>query len=51
MTVTYANDGGVAIGTPVTGGVQIPEGITRVVATITDALGATNTIEKDIECS
>lgn len=51
VTVTYANDGGVAIGTPVTGGVQIPEGITRVVATITDALGATNTIEKDIECS
>jgi prepilin-type N-terminal cleavage/methylation domain-containing protein len=51
VTVTYANDGGVAIGTPVTGGVQIPEGITRVVATITDALGATNTIQKDIECS
>lgn len=51
VTVTYANDGGIAIGTPVTGGIQIPEGITRVVATITDALGATNTIEKDIECS
>lgn len=51
LTVTYANDGGIAIGTPVTGGVQIPEGITKVVATVTDAAGVTNTIRKDVECS
>ena len=51
LSVTYADDGGVEIGTPVTGGVQIPEGITRVVATITDAAGVTNTITKDLECT
>jgi len=51
MSVTYENDGGVAIGTPVTGGVQIPEGITHVVARVTDAAGVTNTIRKDVECS
>jgi prepilin-type N-terminal cleavage/methylation domain-containing protein len=51
MSVTYANDGGIAIGTPVLGGVQIPEGITHVVATVTDAAGVTNTIRKDVECS
>lgn len=51
VTVTYANDGGVAIGTPVTGGVQIPKTVTRVVARVTDALGVTNTISKDLECS
>ena len=51
LTVTYATTGGITIGTPVTGGIQIPEGITTVVATITDALGATNTIQKVIECS
>ena len=51
LTVTYATTGGVTIGTPVTGGIQIPEGITTVVATITDAVGATNTIKKVIECS
>ena len=51
MTVTYANDGGIAIGTPVTGGWQIPEGITNVVATVTDAAGVTKTIRKDVECS
>jgi Tfp pilus assembly protein PilW len=51
MSVTYQNDGGIAIGTPVTGGVQIPEGITHVVARVTDAAGVTNTIRKDVECS
>jgi prepilin-type N-terminal cleavage/methylation domain-containing protein len=51
VTVTYADDGGVAIGTPVTGGVQIPKTITRVVATVTDSVGVTNTITKDLECS
>ena len=51
VSVTYANDGGVAVGTPVPGGVQIPETITRVVATVTDSVGVTNTITKDLECS
>lgn len=51
VSVTYANDGGVAVGTPVTGGVQIPKTITRVVATVTDSVGVTNTITKDLECS
>jgi type II secretory pathway pseudopilin PulG len=51
VTVTYAGDGGVAVGTPVTGGVQIPKTITRVVATVTDSVGVTNTITKDLECS
>ncbi|MDP2710537.1 MAG: prepilin-type N-terminal cleavage/methylation domain-containing protein [Solirubrobacteraceae bacterium] len=51
VTVTYANDGGIAIGTPVTGGVLIPPGLTQIVATITDALGVTNTIRKDVECN
>lgn len=50
FTVVYEDDGGVEIGTPVTGGVQIPRGITRIVARITDALGVTNTIERDVEC-
>ena len=51
LTVTYANTGGIAIGTPGGGGVTIPTGITTVVATVTDALGVTNTITKDITCT
>jgi prepilin-type N-terminal cleavage/methylation domain-containing protein len=51
VSVTYADDGGIAIGTPVTGGVQIPKTVTRVVATVTDSVGVTNTITKDLECS
>lgn len=51
LTVTYADTGGVAIGTPGGGGVTIPTAITTVVATVTDALGVTNTISKDIQCT
>jgi hypothetical protein len=51
LTVTYANTGGIAIGTPGGGGVTIPTGITTVVATVTDALGVTNTITKDLTCT
>jgi len=51
VSVTYANEGAISLGTPSGNTLQIPEGITRVVATITDAAGATNTIEKDIECN
>jgi type II secretory pathway pseudopilin PulG len=50
-TVTYANDGGISLGTPTGGTLQIPEGITTVVATITDAAGATKTIRKGVECN
>lgn len=50
LSVTYADDGGIAIGTPVTGGVLIPEGLTNVVATVTDAAGITSTIRQTVEC-
>lgn len=52
VTVTYSGtDGGIAVGTPVTGGVQIPKTLTHIVARITDAAGVTNIIRKDLECS
>jgi len=51
LTVTYTNNGGITIGEPVAGGWQIPEGITNVVATVTDAAGVTKTIRKEVECS
>jgi len=50
LSVTYADDGGISLGTPTGNTLQIPEGITTVVATITDAAGVTNTIERDVEC-
>jgi prepilin-type N-terminal cleavage/methylation domain-containing protein len=49
VTVTYANSGGIALGTGLLN-VPIPAGVTRVVATVTDALGVTQTVTKDIEC-
>lgn len=51
LTVTYADDGGVSLGTPSGTTLQIPEGITHVVATITNAVGATNIVRKDVECN
>lgn len=51
LTVTYANDGGVSLGTPTGTTLQIPAGITHVVATITNAVGATNIVRKDVECN
>ena len=50
LTVTYANTGGISLGTPSGNTLQIPEGITTVVATVTNALGITKTISKDVEC-
>ncbi|MEA2193255.1 MAG: hypothetical protein QOI73_3376 [Solirubrobacteraceae bacterium] len=50
LTVTYANSGGISLGTPSGNTLTIPAGITTVVATVTDAAGVTNTITKDIEC-
>jgi type II secretory pathway pseudopilin PulG len=49
VTVTYATDGGVALGAGLIN-VPIPTGVTRVVATITDALGVTQTVTKDVAC-
>jgi prepilin-type N-terminal cleavage/methylation domain-containing protein len=49
VTVTYATDGGIALGTGLVN-VPIPTGVTKVVATITDALGVTKQITKDVEC-
>ncbi len=51
LSVTYANTGGISLGTPTGTTLQIPEGITTVVATITDAAGITNTIQRDVECN
>lgn len=52
LTVTYASDGGVALGSATgTTPVQISAGVTVVVATVTDALGVTNTIQRDVSCS
>jgi type II secretory pathway pseudopilin PulG len=50
LTVTYADSGGVSLGTPSGNTLQIPEGITTVVATVTNAAGITKTISKDVEC-
>jgi hypothetical protein len=53
VTVTYANDGGVQIGTGGGSGtlpVSIQAGVTTVVARITDALGVTKTITKPVGC-
>jgi type II secretory pathway pseudopilin PulG len=50
LTVTYATSGGVSLGTTTGTSLQIAAGITSVVATVTNAVGATNTISKDVEC-
>ncbi|HEX4363817.1 MAG TPA: prepilin-type N-terminal cleavage/methylation domain-containing protein [Solirubrobacteraceae bacterium] len=49
-TVTYADTGGISLGAPNGTKLQIPEGLTTVVATITDAAGLTNTVRKDVKC-
>lgn len=52
LTVTYAGDGGVALGSSTgTTPLQVSAGITVVVATVTDALGVTNTIQRELSCS
>ena len=50
LSVVYAWDGGVS-GT-IAGGTAwaVPEGVTNLVATVTDAAGVTNIIERDVEC-
>ncbi|MCW2999450.1 MAG: hypothetical protein JWN65_2999 [Solirubrobacterales bacterium] len=52
LGVSYATTGGVSLGSG-TGSspVQIPAGITAVIATITDAAGVTDSIRKTVECS
>jgi prepilin-type N-terminal cleavage/methylation domain-containing protein len=50
VSVTYASDGGLALGTGL-GTIPVPAGVTTVLATITDALGVTTTIRKPVTCS
>jgi len=52
LKVTYSADGGITYQTPITGGntYQIPRGITRVLARVTDSAGVTKTITKYVEC-
>jgi len=52
LSVTYQNDGGISLGTPLPGSrkLQIPEGLTRVVARVTNAAGVTKIIRRDVEC-
>ena len=54
LNVTYASSGGVTLGVGVGTAsipITVPAGITTVIATVTDALGVTNTIQKDISCT
>jgi prepilin-type N-terminal cleavage/methylation domain-containing protein len=50
LTVTYADTGGVSLGTPSGNTLQVPESVTNVVATVTNAAGITKTISKDVKC-
>jgi len=51
LTVEYAVNGSVSIGSgTVPTLVALPPEITSIVATVTNAVGVTNTIEKDVEC-
>ena len=52
LSVTYQNDGGISLGTPLPGSrkLQIPQGLTRVVARVTNAAGVTKIIRRDVEC-
>ena len=50
LTVRYTNTAGVSLGTPTGTSLQISAGITIVVATVTDALGATTTVQRDVQC-
>ncbi len=52
LGVTYTATGGVALTPPTaTTPVQLPKGVTQVVATITDAAGVTTTLQKPVECT
>ena len=51
-SVTYESMGGILLGVGnATTPIQIPEGITSLVALITDAAGVTQTVNKVVECS
>lgn len=54
LTVTYATTGGVTLGVGVGTAaipITVPAGVTTILATVTDALGVTNTIQKDVSCN
>lgn len=50
LSVLYTDDDGISLGTPNGTQLTIPSTVTRVLAIVTDSLGVTNTIEKDITC-
>lgn len=54
LTVSYATTGGVSLGVGVGTAVvpiTVPAGVTTIVATVTDALGLTTTLQKDVPCA
>lgn len=54
LKVTYATTGGVTLGVGVgtaTVPITVPAGVTKIVATVTDALGVTTTFDKDVPCT
>jgi prepilin-type N-terminal cleavage/methylation domain-containing protein len=54
LSVTYATSGGVTLGVgtgTTVSTITLPSATTTIVATITDGLGLTNTITKDVTCS
>jgi|GEM_PF-2134541 len=51
VTVNYAASGGTTLGTPSGVTVTVPAGTSSVIAKVTNALGVTQTIKKDVTCS
>ena len=51
FSVTYTDADGVAVGAAGVGGWQVPEEISTVLVTVTDAAGAFKTIKEEVECS
>jgi prepilin-type N-terminal cleavage/methylation domain-containing protein len=51
LSITYATSGGISGALPLGTPFHVPSGVTSVVATVTDALGVTNTIRKDVTCA
>ena len=54
MTVTYNYNGNVSGAVTVAGNapetLTLPKTLTTIVATVTDSLGVTNTLQKDVQC-
>lgn len=51
LKAVYSSDGGITFQSPVTGNAyDVPAGVTKVLARVTDGLGLTKTIAKDVKC-